>query len=106
MYGEVEQVVCLWEFRVIHNLKTGALLYKTDSSTKFLVLGLIHVQIDIAVCEREMQLLGIAHCLCDMPKWYKLVVVRSHDDGCGGWILWFNLLTFISYPSMVDLFHA
>ena len=41
-------------------------MYENHPSTEFDVQGLICVQTDITVCEREMQLLGIAHCMCHM----------------------------------------
>nr|AGM32944.1 hypothetical protein [Coptotermes formosanus] len=48
------------KFHIIHSLKTGALLlYETHPSTEFIVLGLIHMQIDIAVRERDA---GPRHC--------------------------------------------
>lgn len=63
--------VCVRErkFCIICNLKTGVLLlYETHPSTEFVVQGLICVQLNITVCEREMQLLGFAHCICHVPK--------------------------------------
>lgn len=99
------------KFCIVCKMKTGVLLLcDTHPSTEFVILGLICVQINITVCEREMHLLGIAHCMCHMPKLYTglwcdimimIIVVAQSEKFI---VLQFNLLIFVSHPCTVDLF--